>query len=201
MTVFWPDSRAVLFFWSSPKVQYVWIWGAFVLIRHSDNKALFFRSPTRSDRPSAWIWGAFAMIGHVCVWPDHKALFFWLPMSVFWPDNKALLLPAKFQSAWILRAFALIGHVCVLTWQQSIVFLIAHLVPVCMDMGGLCSDWPQLPGEGGAASARYAGSAHWPSRKRAGGGEWQGTSQPQVSHSARWGWPSGVDTVRGIERL
>ena len=38
--------------------------GAFVRICRSDNKALFFWSPTRFQ--SAWIWGAFALIGHNC---------------------------------------------------------------------------------------------------------------------------------------
>ena len=193
----------------SPKFQSLWMLGAFVIICRSDNKALFFWSPTRFQ--SVWIWGAFALIGHACVWPDNKSIVFlithqvpvcvdmgglcsdwpclcltwqqkhcfsdhppgsslcgyggpllWLAMPVFDLTTKALFFwsPTRFQSVWIWGAFALIGHACVWPDNKSIVFLITHQVPVCVDMGGLCSDWPRLPGEGGAASAHLAGPAH-----------------------------------------
>ena len=146
----------------SPKFQSLWMLGAFVLICRSDNKALFFWSPTRFQ--SVWIWGAFALIGHACVWPDNKSIVFlithqvpvcvdmgglcsdWPCLCLIWQPTKALFFwsPTRFQSVWIWGAFALIGHNCVWPDNKSIVFLITHQVPVCVDMGGLCSDWPQL---------------------------------------------------------
>ena len=164
MPVFDLTTKA-LFFWSPTRFQSVWIWGAFALIGHNcvwpDNKSIVFLI-THQVPVCVDMGGLCSDWPQLCLTWQQKHCFsdhppgsslcgyggplLWLATTVFDLTTKALFFwsPTRFQSVWIWGAFALIGHACVWPDNKSIVFLITHQVPVCVDMGGLCSDWPQL---------------------------------------------------------